>query len=130
SILIPFQFSALPGNATIPNFIAGLTQLDNAIKNAVAVEPVEAEVIVPAEGVHIEPVAGDCILDIPREAEKTGCRAEFTFKGQVDGCKNDNENDQHDDNGSSDKDRDDDDNDKDDGKDNNHGKGHTKNQDM
>lgn len=65
SVLIPLQFGALPANATIPNFIAGLTQLNDAINEATVPQPLQNEVIVPAEGVHIEPVAGSCVLQLP-----------------------------------------------------------------
>jgi len=65
SSLIPLQFNALPKNATIPNFIAGLTNLNTAIGKAAVAAPVQAAVIVPAEGVHLEPVAGTCVLQLP-----------------------------------------------------------------
>ncbi len=65
NVLIPLRFTALPANSTIPNFVAGLTQLNDAINKATAPAPVTGEVIVPAEGVHIEPVAGSCVLQLP-----------------------------------------------------------------
>ena len=39
SVLVPLQFGALPGNSTVPNFVAGLTQLNNAIGAAAAPAP-------------------------------------------------------------------------------------------
>src|SRR5215469_1867905 len=65
SILIPVQSAALTGNASIRNFSAGLTQLDNAMTGATLPEPQQAEVIVPTEGIHMEPVAGSCVLQLP-----------------------------------------------------------------
>jgi hypothetical protein len=63
SILIPLQ--RVPDNSTIPNFIVGLNGLKKAIQDATLPAAQQAEVIVPAEGVHIEPVAGDCVLHLP-----------------------------------------------------------------
>jgi hypothetical protein len=64
SVLIP-MLGPLPANSTIPNFIAGLTNLSNAIQGAELPNPQVSEVIVPTEGVHIEPVAGECVLQLP-----------------------------------------------------------------
>jgi len=70
-IQIPLQVSALPGSASIPNFIPALTQLSSVINAATPGQPLSADVIVPAEGVHIEPVAGKCVLQIPTGGQKT-----------------------------------------------------------
>ena len=64
SILIPL-LGILPPDSAIPNFSKGLNDLKAAIGKANLPAPQQAEVIVPAEGVHIEPVAGSCVLHLP-----------------------------------------------------------------
>lgn len=65
SILIPLEFGALPDNSSIPNFLPGLIQLNTAINGAAAPAPVSDTVTVPTEGIHVEPVAGSCVLQLP-----------------------------------------------------------------
>lgn len=64
SVMIPLRFDQLPSSASspLPNFASGLTQLNAAITGSTAAAPAAAEVIVPAEGLHLEPVAGACVL--------------------------------------------------------------------
>jgi hypothetical protein len=65
SIHIPLEVGALPNASNIPNFLQGLTQLNNAINNAGTAAPLSDEVIVPTEGIHLESVAGACVLQLP-----------------------------------------------------------------
>lgn len=60
-VLIPLQPAAttLPGNTT---FAQGIQTLAGELAKAQPAAPRTDQVIVPAEGVHMEPVAGACVL--------------------------------------------------------------------
>lgn len=85
-ILLQPDAQNLPANIELTNDINNLI---TELKKVQSLPPIVNQVIVPADGIHIEPTAGECILEIPTDTEKAGCRAEFTLKGQIDSCKHD-----------------------------------------
>ncbi|WP_214405681.1 hypothetical protein [Pseudonocardia lacus] len=69
SVLIPIQRSALPdlatGNApSAGQFAKGLEDLAKAIQGATKPPPRIEEILVTADGLHIDPIAGKCVLPL------------------------------------------------------------------
>src|SRR5439155_25151741 len=68
---------------TKTTFAQALQDLAAELNKAKSASLRQDQVIVPADGIHMEPVAGSCVLDLERDEASEACEGEFNWHGHI-----------------------------------------------